>query len=157
MYFNRFSVEPFERMISLKLYFYDETNDIPRLMPILHGITTIEDCLNILDSFKSYIAKIGPPADAEKFFIRSPSSDLKPVTFQHMSAICRAEMGELVLSQYSHKALQDSVKKSSTNIDSKTYGVYISSVEVHKKLVFEIVKLINEMAHNRNKKGNENH
>ncbi len=146
MYFNRFLLRLIDGMVNLQLFFAENNSENSRTVPILNAVATTDDFAGLIANFKGYIAKIGTPAIDDHFMITGARNDLPPITFQHLGVISRAEMGELIISQFSHKTAHDASLKPGTSIDSKTYGVYTSTREIHKKVIFELVQFVEKLA-----------
>lgn len=144
-YFNRFSLGVVDGMVHLKLFFLENNSDSERVMPILSAIATVDDCSGLLLNFQNYIGKIGTPEIDDAFLIKAAKCDLKPIMFHHLGVISRGAMGELIFSQFSHKTAHDASLKAGSVIEAKIFGVYTSPREVHKKIVFEFVQLIENL------------
>ena len=67
--------------------------------------------------------------------------------FHHIGCISRGDIGDLVVSQFSHKSAYTAVTRSSDDtpkIKAIIYGAYTSHVDVHKRLVYKFVEVIDE-------------
>jgi hypothetical protein len=146
MYFNCFSLGLLDGLVNLQLFYYEDNAENSRTVPVLNAVGTSDDLSTLLVSFKCYIAKIGLPESDNKYIVKGLKNSLLPITFQHLGVISRAGMGELIISQFSHKNAHDASQKTGTTIDSRTHGVYTSTREVHKKVIFELVQFIEKIA-----------
>lgn len=140
-FFDLFRVERRGDFVFLKLTFSGGGKE----SSVFDGAGSVADCLQNLKGLKDYVARIGAPDPASQDNFQSTMALSSPVSFHHLSCMMHHEVGELLISQFSHKFVYDAVhekKVLAQNVKAKTHGVYTSPIEIHKALVFELIGIL---------------
>lgn len=142
LHFNLFLVEKVGEFVHLWLGY--EATGGARAKTIFYGVGYLPDLKNQQRSFQDYIEKIGGPS-AEKFELRFPDPDVTPITFHSLGFARHGDAGEFVVQQVSHKMMIEMGKDESDDapqVNGTLFGVYTSSLKIHKGLVFSVTEIL---------------
>lgn len=130
-------------MVFLRLFYTDEG----RSVNVMDGIASVLDCRRLVDSVKTYVGRIGAPPVAPLEEPKVGLLSLPAIVFHHVGFMLSDQIGEVVISQFSHKSALDAVRSHPENpkVKARTYGVYTSSSEINKRLAYRFVEVIDSI------------
>ena len=137
--YNHFSVERRGEFINISLGFMDESGHVT---VVFKGMQWLSDLEGQRLDLENYIERIGAPK-ADAVPPKHPSYNLSriPVPINSLGCASRGSWGEISILQFSHKDVVGKLKHSEGEVTVKgnTHGCYISDLETHKQLIYEVL------------------
>ena len=139
LFFNRYRVERSGAFLLVSLVFVDATGAVS---PVFRGMIWDMDLKIQTKDLEGYIERIGAPkSDASKDPPLAIAFGSAPATINRIDCAARGGWAEIAIRQFSHKAVIDKKQPDAhtDTISGITHGVYVSEVEVHKRLIYDLI------------------
>ncbi len=143
LHYNTFWIEPAGSFIAVHLGYSEQTGQVDF---IFKGMVSRQDLKGQRKDLENYITQIGSPKPDKiprNFAFSAPRT---PVAVNLIGCASRGDWGELAMQQFSHHALANVEKRSEgeENLSGATHGCYISTLELHKAFVYELITSLDE-------------
>ena len=139
LFFNCHLIERSGDFVTMLLGFSDQ--GVPALS-VFRGVIWNHDLASQVHDLEKYIEKIGGPSP-DSGNLRFPSFNFPhaPVPVNQIGCASRGGWGEISIRQFSHKAALDlkNIKSEAAIVAGVTHGVYVSPIEAHKRLIYDLI------------------
>ena len=131
-------------MIHVRLLFLHPEARESDAVTVVNALIPLDDCVPMLPTLKGYVGKIGRPSSDVHYTLEPSFDKSSPIVFQHLGVISKSQIGELILSQFSHRSAYESSKIPGKQVEANVYGAYTSSKNVHAAFMFDFVTKADE-------------
>ena len=136
LHFNRYWVEKNGSFLQISLWFLDS---LGMSIPVFRGLIWKTDFETHIPQLKNYLVKvIGGPGDTLPI-TPPPIWNTPPVAFNILDCVSRGDFAEIVIRNFSHKFVTEAAS-AKTRMEGITHGIYVSSGNLHRQLVMELIK-----------------